>query len=127
MFKALDAAGRPDWVLAMRLKHHSGLRWGEDDCWLADVAPREVRGGSEPCSGPNPVPSPEPSLNASSTACRELHVQRGAAPVASWPRAATRTPASHCRRAPPPGTAPSTSVPATSMGDSRGISVIRRR
>ena len=29
MFKALDAAGHPDWALAMRLKHRSGLRWGE--------------------------------------------------------------------------------------------------
>ena len=29
IFKALDAAGHPDWALAMRLKHRSGLRWGE--------------------------------------------------------------------------------------------------
>lgn len=29
MFKALDAAGHPDWALAMRLKHRAGLRWGE--------------------------------------------------------------------------------------------------
>ncbi len=29
MFKALDAGGHPGWALAMRLKHRSGLRWGE--------------------------------------------------------------------------------------------------
>ena len=29
MFKTLDDAGHPDWALAMRLKHRSGLRWGE--------------------------------------------------------------------------------------------------
>jgi len=29
MFKALDDAGHPAWALAMRLKHRSGLRWGE--------------------------------------------------------------------------------------------------
>lgn len=29
MFKALDDAGHPDWALAMRRKHRSGLRWGE--------------------------------------------------------------------------------------------------
>ena len=29
MIKALDTAGHPDWALAMRLKHRSGLRWGE--------------------------------------------------------------------------------------------------
>jgi integrase len=29
LFKSLDAAGHPDWALAMRLKHRSGLRWGE--------------------------------------------------------------------------------------------------
>jgi integrase len=29
LFKALEAAGHPGWALAMRLKHRSGLRWGE--------------------------------------------------------------------------------------------------
>lgn len=29
LFDALEDAGRPDWVLAMRLKHRSGVRWGE--------------------------------------------------------------------------------------------------
>lgn len=29
LFKALDAAEQPTWSLAMRLKHRSGLRWGE--------------------------------------------------------------------------------------------------
>ena len=29
LFKALDAADQPTWALAMRLKHRSGLRWGE--------------------------------------------------------------------------------------------------
>jgi integrase len=29
LFKALDAAEQPTWALAMRLKHRSGLRWGE--------------------------------------------------------------------------------------------------
>ena len=29
LFKALDAAEQPIWALAMRLKHRSGLRWGE--------------------------------------------------------------------------------------------------
>lgn len=29
LFKALDAADQPAWALAMRLKHRSGLRWGE--------------------------------------------------------------------------------------------------
>lgn len=29
LFKALDAAEQPAWAFAMRLKHRSGLRWGE--------------------------------------------------------------------------------------------------
>ena len=29
LFEALDAAEQPAWSLAMRLKHRSGLRWGE--------------------------------------------------------------------------------------------------
>lgn len=29
LFKALDEAGHPGWALAMRLKHRSGVRWGE--------------------------------------------------------------------------------------------------
>ena len=29
LFKALDEAEHPTWALAMRLKHRSGLRWGE--------------------------------------------------------------------------------------------------
>lgn len=29
LFRALESQGHPEWALAMRLKHRSGLRWGE--------------------------------------------------------------------------------------------------
>jgi integrase len=43
LFDALDAAGHPDWALAMRLKHRSGLRWGE----LIALRPSDVDFGEQ--------------------------------------------------------------------------------
>lgn len=38
LFRALEELGHPSWALAMRLKHRSGLRWGE----LIALRPRDI-------------------------------------------------------------------------------------
>jgi integrase len=43
LFDALEDAGHPSWALAMRLKHRSGLRWGE----LIALRPVDVDFGPE--------------------------------------------------------------------------------
>ncbi len=43
LFDALEDAGHPGWALAMRLKHRSGVRWGE----LIALRPVDLDGGVE--------------------------------------------------------------------------------